>query len=830
MAVTVVQTALGLGPLGGLTGATSVADPITTTSGNLLVAFSNDGADVSPVFTDNAVGNTWTAFALKSNSFSGTEVRGWYAKNIVGRAGHVFHLAGVGDYAAFVVVELAAADTTTPLDASSLATADDNATPFTVTSGAFATAAEFALAVCGGGSSGGTGTYSESTGFTKLREEGDSNWYTLAVFGKQLSSTSAVTPSFTQASIGFNDAAMIVIGINPAAPTTLSATAAQTMDGFGQSATVVSPQPVTGKGRQHRGWAFSRHQIGITTSLLTKRESGAAWRDWFNLGLNDPTVNRLLAVQGMGDFTQVATALYLPTRDIPGGLGMLLPSTTLDPAKKEPGVSLSNGNLTASSSGTGSAAQAALATTGFTSGKYAFEAVLTANSTFSVIALGISRPDDSGLTAEYQTDLGQESGEVGFRSSGGSYVASSFNPSSPPVGFAIGDVVLTCIDFTAKKVWWLVNGVSTSGDPDTGAGGFSYSNTNTMYAAVSITNVGASMDVRFAAADIVTPLPSGFAAYDAPIYLPAVLAQTLGSVTQAATVTTGNDLNITAAQTLDSVAQAAALTASVAASAAQTLDAVAQTATVVTGTTASAVAAQTLDALTQTATAVALDSASAAQALSDFAQAATVTHGGVSAVAAQAMDTFSQVATLAGRVAAVAAQTLGNFTQSATALSGVVDRSLVAGQTMSPFGQAATITALARAVAAQTMDAMDQAATLRALARLSGSQTMDGVAQIATLAAQYSLSAAQTLQGVVQSATLVAFDTISYLTAAQILDDLVQLARLQHEYIFEVNERTAFTRAQQRMAEVTPVQRLLEVMPAQRLIEVTPVNRLTELE
>jgi hypothetical protein len=101
----------------------------------------------------------------------------------------------------------------------------------------------------------------------------------------------------------------------------------------------------------------------------------------------------------------------------------------------------------------------------------------------------------------------------------------------------------------------------------------------------------------------------------------AVAAQTLASMTQAATLTV--TVAATASQTLATVTQSATLAATVAASATQTLDTASQSATG--AVVVAADAAQTLGAVTQSATIeTGANGASATQTLDDLTQTATV--------------------------------------------------------------------------------------------------------------------------------------------------------------------------------------------------------------
>ncbi|MGP1678834.1 MAG: hypothetical protein ACTS6J_16970, partial [Burkholderiales bacterium] len=90
-------------------------------------------------------------------------------------------------------------------------------------------------------------------------------------------------------------------------------------------------------------------------------------------------------------------------------------SVTFDPSKKGAYALLSGGN---NNLGSSSATAQALATAGYSTGKYYFE-VLCSGAVNSR-SVGISR---TGGAVDYDSDLGQEAGEYGWYSNGNSYFA-----------------------------------------------------------------------------------------------------------------------------------------------------------------------------------------------------------------------------------------------------------------------------------------------------------------------------------------------------------------------------------------------------------------------
>jgi len=141
----------------------------------------------------------------KSNTYSlvGTVVtgRGKLARyRCVGGTGGASHTATVNfsgnAFAVAHLVEVTGAATSTPGDISTSAV--DTTSPYTISSGTLAQAAEVVIAAIES-NTGVNGAYSESTGFTILSQESDfNNFWTSAVASLVVASTTGVTPSFTR--------------------------------------------------------------------------------------------------------------------------------------------------------------------------------------------------------------------------------------------------------------------------------------------------------------------------------------------------------------------------------------------------------------------------------------------------------------------------------------------------------------------------------------------------------------------------------------------------------------------------------------------------------
>lgn len=180
---------------------------------------------------------------------------------------------------------------------------------------------------------------------------------------------------------------------------------------------------------------------------------------------------------------------------------------TFDPLKKGTNALLSAGNTTLKTSSGGTSQ--ALATSGYTVGSYYFE--VKHNAAANVRVVGLSR---SGGATGLNTDLGQEAGEYGWASFGGSYFAgTAWGVSGPTVG--AGDVVGVAVNFSTRRMWISVNGVWITGNPATNTSPIvTYaSGLGTMYAAASVTEPVDSLTLRTKAADFSYSIPSGFSEY-----------------------------------------------------------------------------------------------------------------------------------------------------------------------------------------------------------------------------------------------------------------------------------------------------------------------------
>lgn len=146
-------------------------------------------------------------------------------------------------------------------------------------------------------------------------------------------------------------------------------------------------------------------------------------------------------------------------------------TTTWNPSDKSAQITLTNGNLTAATTGSGSD-NLVRSTTSQTTGKLYFEE--TFGSTGSETAIGLANS-----TASLTAFLGTDNNGIGIYQSGHIFRNGSNVLSGP--SFTTGDVIGVAIDFGAGLIWFRNNSSPStwngggSADPATGVGGLSLS-------------------------------------------------------------------------------------------------------------------------------------------------------------------------------------------------------------------------------------------------------------------------------------------------------------------------------------------------------------------
>lgn len=208
-----MAAALGAYTSGGSTGSSTIVLPSVTTqaSGSRFFVYCVS-TSVTGV-TDNK-GNTYTKLLSTASTFKQYDV--WMATG-TGGSGHVVtvNCSSASDrFANFVEVTNAST-----LDVNQVSLTTNS--PWTTTSPTLAEADEYALYAIANASTSTTGVISESTGFTDLGGTNDGVLYWVTkVFGKALSSTTAISPSSTDTTFsGTGDQILLTIKSAAAAPT-----------------------------------------------------------------------------------------------------------------------------------------------------------------------------------------------------------------------------------------------------------------------------------------------------------------------------------------------------------------------------------------------------------------------------------------------------------------------------------------------------------------------------------------------------------------------------------------------------------------------------------
>lgn len=177
---------------------------------------------------------------------------------------------------------------------------------------------------------------------------------------------------------------------------------------------------------------------------------------------------------------------------------------TWNPADKSASITLSGGDLTATSSGTNAAVRN---TVQLGSGKYFYQVSVAVNSSCSI---GVMNGSNS-----LAVFVGSGVDSCGYRSNGSVYVEGSSVASY--ASYTDGDLILGMFDLSAHKAWFSKNGVVQSGDPIAGTGGVPLPNSN-LFPAVSGSS-GAVMVADFVGAlgDGLHPVwPNAFVTYSYP--------------------------------------------------------------------------------------------------------------------------------------------------------------------------------------------------------------------------------------------------------------------------------------------------------------------------
>jgi hypothetical protein len=217
---------------------TSSSNTVTTGSGTSTGGSGNHGvlclswqtsSTISGTITDSK-SNTFTAIGSAQSDGNGGSLQFFIAENWVGGTSHTVTVNfSAAAFPTAHLIEVTGATSSTPQDINGAGS--DASSPWTITTGTFAQAVECVLSAVAE-NTGGVGSYASSTD-TVLSEEPDTgNYYTSGVGYRITSSTSAITPSWTNAGRSGN-AAIIYLALkegsgDTTAPTLTSPTGTAT--------------------------------------------------------------------------------------------------------------------------------------------------------------------------------------------------------------------------------------------------------------------------------------------------------------------------------------------------------------------------------------------------------------------------------------------------------------------------------------------------------------------------------------------------------------------------------------------------------------------------
>lgn len=254
--------------------------------------------------------------------------------------------------------------------------------------------------------------------------------------------------------------------------------------------------------------------------------------DWFTFGTGSGTINGTLNANGSNKAGQQAiwsTLLYttcsqnntVPPPNGGGGGGGGAGATSWNPGDLV-GVTLSNGNLTATATG---AHQGVRSTTSQTTGKVCVEA--TASTISSNWTFGIT---NSTFPLNIGGGLGVDANGIGFDpNSGGGAQGIFYNNAALSTGSGAspnGEAETICVDLGAKLLW-ATNATmraashpwnnSTTASPATGTGGLSFAGVTCPCFATFNTDETPSVAVLNALGTFAVSTPSGFSAWQLPV-------------------------------------------------------------------------------------------------------------------------------------------------------------------------------------------------------------------------------------------------------------------------------------------------------------------------
>lgn len=182
-------------------------------------------------------------------------------------------------------------------------------------------------------------------------------------------------------------------------------------------------------------------------------------------------------------------------------------TTTWNPSDKASTITLSNGNLSAtcSASGTGAGVRAA---SGKSAGLLGFEVKIATFASGGIVGLGTSLNNVASQNPGYSGTGGfgwYSSGQLQFN---GSFIASG-------VSWALNDVLGFYVDFTASKAYFSKNGTFVFGTNPATSTGISFT-AGTSFFPMTSPNTGVHT-ANFGATTFASTPPSGFSQWDPPV-------------------------------------------------------------------------------------------------------------------------------------------------------------------------------------------------------------------------------------------------------------------------------------------------------------------------
>lgn len=190
-------------------------------------------------------------------------------------------------------------------------------------------------------------------------------------------------------------------------------------------------------------------------------------------------------------------------------------ATTWNSLDKDAGITLSNGNLTATGS-SGQPDRTVRATTAITTGQKRYW-----ETQFTTLGGG---PDDGIGFALASCPLNTWIGNGTANNSVGNFKADTAVYGFTVIGtvsvaWALNDWVGCAVDFDGKLVWYRINGVWNAGgtaNPATGVGGFTFSCVGDVFPAITFgNNTGTGVaTANFGATPLNAAVPAGFSSFD----------------------------------------------------------------------------------------------------------------------------------------------------------------------------------------------------------------------------------------------------------------------------------------------------------------------------